>query len=449
MTQRPSQRRDRLILWWWQTFQLSSEDGDDDGKGADAVTRRDNQERGGGQNLSLRQSLQTLPRSLWVLSVGSFVNRFGAFVYPFLVLYLTRAGYSAAQAGAAVTTYGAGSIASSALGGVLADRIGPRTTIVVSMGTSAATMLALSQAHGLAMLTLLAGLAGLTGDLYRPAGKALVAALAPIPYRVAAYALSRFAVNLGVAAGPILAGVLANRAFGLLFLGDAMTSLAFGVLALVALPRGVPYRTTAEPSEAGQRGILRDRAFLRLLIASALVGFVYFQAYSTFALQVRANGSSAAVYGALLSLNGLLIIAFELPLTTLTQRLPVRPTIATGLLLIGLGFSVNAIAHTVPLLGLSVLLWTIGEMVHSPVLSAYVAALAPPRLIGRYQGLYGLAWGSGLLLAPTVGTSLFSWRPPVLWLLCGALGIVAATLVLIKEPNALTTLPQSVPETDD
>lgn len=413
------------------------------------VTRWDNQERGGGQNLSLRQSLQILPRSLWVLSVGSFVNRFGTFVYPFLALYLTRVGYTATQAGVAITIYGIGSIASSALGGVLADRVGPRTTITISMGASAATMLVLSQVHGLVMLTLLAGLAGLTGDLYRPAGKALVAALAPVPHRVAAYALSRFAVNLGVAAGPLLAGLLANRAFGLLFLGDAMTSLAFGVLALVALPRGVPYRTATESSEAGRRGILRDRAFLRLLIACLLVGFVYFQAYSTFALQVRASGLSAAVYGALLSFNGLLIIAFELPLTSFTQRLPVRPTIATGLLLIGLGFSVNAIAHTVPLLGLSVLLWTIGEMVHSPVLSAYVAALAPPHLVGRYQGLYGLAWGSGLFLAPAVGTALFSWRPPALWLLCGALGTIAATLVLVREPNVRTTPLSPLPETSD
>lgn len=397
------------------------------------MSHRSNRERGGGRNQSLLQSLQTLPRSLWVLYLGAFVNRFGTFVYPFLALYLTRGGYSAAQAGIVVTAYGIGSIASSTLGGILADSVGPRATIVASMGASAATMLALSQARGLTALTLLAGLAGVTGDLYRPAGKALIAALAPAPHRVAAYALSRFAVNLGVAVGPVFAGILANQAFGLLFIGDAVTSLAFGVLALVALPRRTSHSIEPKSAEAGRRGILRDRAFLRLLAACILIGFVYFQAYSTFALQVRASGLSAAVYGALLSLNGLLIIMLELPLTTITQRLPVRPTIATGLLLIGLGFSVNAIARTVPLLGLSVLLWTVGEMVHSPILSAYIAALAPSRLIGRYQGLYGLAWGSGLLLAPAVGIALFSWRPSVLWLLCGVLGIIAAALVLIRE----------------
>lgn len=143
-----------------------------------------------------------------------------------------------------------------------------------------------------------------------------------------------------------------------------------------------------------------------------MVGFVYFQAYSTFALQVRADGLSAAAYGALLSLNGLLIATLELPLTTLTQRLPVRPTIAAGLLLIGVGFTVNAITRGVPLLGLSVVLWTIGEMVHSPVIAAHIATLAPPRLAGRYQGLFGRS-------------------PLALWPLCGALGVIAAALTLI------------------
>ncbi len=64
---------------------------------------------------------------------------------------------------------------------------------------------------------------------------------------------------------------------------------------------------------------------------------VYFQTFPTFALHVQASGLSPAVYGALLSLNGAVIIVLELPLATFTRRLPVRPTIATGLLLIGIG----------------------------------------------------------------------------------------------------------------
>ncbi|MFO1512401.1 MAG: hypothetical protein U1F83_05725 [Verrucomicrobiota bacterium] len=38
---------------------------------------------------TLFASLRTLPRAAWVLFAGSFINRFGGFVVPFLTLYLT------------------------------------------------------------------------------------------------------------------------------------------------------------------------------------------------------------------------------------------------------------------------------------------------------------------------------------------------------------------------
>jgi hypothetical protein len=41
-----------------------------------------------------------MPPAAWVLFGGSFVNRFGSFVLVFLVIWLTEAGYSPAEAGA-------------------------------------------------------------------------------------------------------------------------------------------------------------------------------------------------------------------------------------------------------------------------------------------------------------------------------------------------------------
>src|SRR5439155_2885626 len=96
---------------------------------------------------NLRQNLRALPPAAWILFGGTFVNRFGTFVMPFLVLYLTRSGYSIAQAGLAGGAYGGGHMIASMLGGHLADRIGRRNTIALSMFASAAAMLALSQAR--------------------------------------------------------------------------------------------------------------------------------------------------------------------------------------------------------------------------------------------------------------------------------------------------------------
>ena len=43
---------------------------------------------------TLLASLRALPRPVWILFFGTFLNKFGTFVVPFLTLYLTREGYS-------------------------------------------------------------------------------------------------------------------------------------------------------------------------------------------------------------------------------------------------------------------------------------------------------------------------------------------------------------------
>ena len=55
-------------------------------------------------------------------------------------------------------------------------------------------------------------------------------------------------------------------------------------------------------------------------------------------------------------------------------------------------FSLTGIARTVPLLAATVVIWTMGEIVSSPVVVAYVAQLAPERYRGRYMGLLTVTW---------------------------------------------------------
>ena len=208
---------------------------------------------------TLRAGIRSLPGPVWILCAGSFVNRFGSFVAVFLILYLREKGYSIAEAGFIVSLYGAGNVVAAAVGGLVADRLGRRNAIAISMFSSAATLLALSQADEIVLIGALTVLAGLTGEMYRPASAALLADLVPAGQRLPAFALNRLAINLGFAAGPATAGLLADYSFTYLFVGDALTSLVFGALALAALPEGVRTRRGEERRGEGSDDRPRPR----------------------------------------------------------------------------------------------------------------------------------------------------------------------------------------------
>src|SRR5690242_3080673 len=132
----------------------------------------------------------------------------------------------------------------------------------------------------------------------------------------------------------------------------------------------------------------------------------------------------------MLSLNGVLIICFELFITNLTQRFPARPVIALGYFLGGLGYALTGLARTVPALAATAVIWTLGEMVSSPMAGAYVSRIAPENVRGRYMGMMVSMWSIAMFIGPMAGTLIFQRNPNVLWLACGALGVISASLLL-------------------
>jgi MFS family permease len=381
----------------------------------------------------LRQRLRALPGPVWVLAGGQFVNKFGAFVIFFLVIYLTRLGYSPAQAGMAAAMYGVGSFIAMFAGGHAADRLGRRATIVLSMASSAVAMLLLSQARGILALTTLAAFAGLASELYRPAASALLIDLTPKGQRVTVFAVYRTAINAGIAAGPAIAGLLAERSFFWIFIGDAATSIAFGAIALVALPAGRPH-PDAIPAGPGILYALRTDAELRrVLVAMFGAVFVLFQITTVLPLHVTALGFSTATFGALASLNGFTVAAIEIPATSITTRLHPRVAMGAGFAVIGLAYGGLGFAGSVAALAFVVLAATAGEVAALPITAAFVGDLAPDHLRGRYQGALGAAAALGVAAAPAVGGALYGWTPVSAFATFAAVGLAAGLVISAPE----------------
>jgi MFS family permease len=381
---------------------------------------------------SLYSDLRSLPRAFWVLVAGTFINRFGSFVYPFLTIFLTKRGLSLGEIGAVIAGYGGGGLVASLAGGWFADRFGRRNTIVAGTLSNAVCVFALYYAHTLPELVLLTLCAGISGGFYHPASNALVADLIPENLRLAAYAVLRQAANAGFAFGTAAGGFLVSHSTFWLFAGDAITTASFGLLALVLLPHGLRATSTQSRWSEAIARIRGDGRFWALYAAQFLCALVFAQFASSYALEVARRdlhiGSllPEQIYGTLIGWNGFMVLLVELPLTRLTQRYNARRAMCLGYALIGVGFAVNALPSGLLGMFLGMTIFTLGETLALPMVSTWVAHLAPEPMRGRYIGALSTSWAGASMVGPWIGLQVYGYNPSVLWFGCAGLGAIAA-----------------------
>ena len=381
---------------------------------------------------SFIHNARQLPRTFWVLAGATFVNRFGLFVWPFLTLFITSQGNTAAQAGIAVSCYSIGALLAAGIGGWLADRLGRNITMALAAFSGGLCMLMLSQASDWHVLSALALLTGLTTESGQSAGNALVQDLVPPEQRVTAFAALRFCINAGWALGPMTAGLMAQHSFFWLFIVDAGTSFIFAFISWRCLPRGRRSEAHLAGWNIAWRSIRVNKPFLAMCAASLLNAWIWRMENTAFPLHFQTCGLPLHWCGYVLALNGLMIITIEPFFAAATIRLPVKFMLSTGYVLMGCSF--------LPFLGFaglgafvaSMVIFTVGEMFAFSRQHAYVASLSPEDMRGRYSGFHSLAWSVGSIFSSTAGLIVYGTSPSAVWITCAVLGTVAAVIIATR-----------------
>lgn len=387
-----------------------------------------------------------LPRAIHVLCVGTFINRAGTFLIPFLTLYLTSSlGLGSAFATQAMGVYGFGGLLASLTGGHLADRIGRRTVMLVSLLGAASILLFFGRltSPGSILAAVLAF--SFLGEMYRPAASAMVADLSTPEQRPVAFSLMYLTINVGMTVSPIVGGLIAQRSYHWLFWGDALTSTTYAAILFVAVRETLPARRTGAPPAGDSAGtatgtthppigavvrrILGHRSFLLFCLATLLVNVTYMQSHTTLPLYMKGLGLTPQQYGLVVSVNAFLVVCLQIPLTTVTGRLPREAMLVVSSLFMAAGFGLTGLATTPLLLAGTVVVWTIGELLQAPYLSTVVADLAPPELRGTYMGVLTLSFASALMVgAPLGGVVLERFGPGALWAASAGIAVAGAAL---------------------
>lgn len=386
-----------------------------------------------------------LPRPFWVLWSGTLVNRLGTMVQPFFAFYLTGTrGLSLAGAGAVLAAFGAGAFFSQLTAGALADRYGRRVTLTGGMLATAVVMLVLAYSTSLPAIVASMFALGLAMEIYRPASSALIADIIPTRDRARAFALLFWAVNLGFTGGVLTGGALAVSSILWLFWIDALSCVAFGLLVWFLVPEShVRPRDGAPAGSFGE--VLGDRVMVAFTAVTLAYAFVYHQSLITLPLAMRGDGLSPAAYGVAMATNGIVVVAIQPLLVNWLGRHDHSRVSAAGILLVGTGFGLTALATSTAGYAGTVVIWSLGEIVVTGVSAAIAADLAPAHLRGRYSGLYGFAFSLSNLISPLLGTWLLGIGGTVLWLTCAGVAATAATVQLRLGPAIRSRTAQPVP----
>ncbi|MFJ5952596.1 MFS transporter [Streptomyces noursei] len=392
-----------------------------------------------------------LPAAYWTLVAGFTICRSGCVVVPFLSLYLVRQQhFSAAEAAQVSAAFGAGWAFGPAIAGWLADRIGRRRTLLVTLTSVTAMYLILPALHALAALTAAALAVGLLFDAPRPAVLAGVADVVPEEARGQAYARLYWASNIGAGVAGAIGTALADRHIIALFYVAAISNLAFAATVLIykigADPRPkAPHHRPNSPA-TGYQALLRDGRFLALTGLTLLYLSSYQQVLFGLPVAMDHDGQKPAAYGIISLINAIGVLAFQPLLQPWIDRRTPLVVCAAGAITLGLGMGGNVAAQQSLIgYGLAAAVWTLGEVLFFSSVMTVVERLAPVDARGRYTGIWASTMGISALIAPLISSAaLDAGGPELMWTMSLALGAVAAAglLALKRRIDTAPTAPE-------
>ncbi|WP_229068972.1 MFS transporter [Actinoplanes sp. DH11] len=358
---------------------------------------------------------------------------------PYLIVLLhSHRGIALALATGVVSLAAITSLLGNPLAGVLIDRFGGRTVMVLGLMIAAAGMLLLAATPGLFAAAAGVAVTGLGWSISIPALATRLAVLTPPDRHQRVYTLQFVMFNIGMAAGAGLGALFLGPRMPVLWLAAALFCLiSIGLVLITGRSATAPVPVEGRTA-GGYREALRDRYLLLLLGAAALlstVGYGLFNAAPS--LLAIAAGDPAAL--SWLSVANCVTIIAGAPIAwRLTARLPARTALLATAGLWALAWAV-CIPEALPIraeLTCAAVLVGAGELLLAGALPTLVNAIAPDDLRGRYNALSSLSLTTGMAVGPllTSATAASGRITPILYGAV-ALAAVAAFLLCYARPG--------------
>lgn len=365
-------------------------------------------------------------------------------VLPFLALYLTdEMDWTLGMASIAGLSFGAGGLVSSIIGGWLIDRYPTFKIMLWSLIVGGICFVCLTWIRGFYPFVIGIFITTTISDILRPAAISAVTQYSTKQNLARGISLLRLAINLGIAVGPAIGGLLiASLGYQYIFIVDGLTCVAAGFLVLYLFRRNLnnmaENKSTSNPVES--KSAYLDHKFIIFLILNLVMLSMFFQILHSIPVFFRdVYHLTEPEIGLFFMMNGLFIFFIEMPIIFAFEKrnLSYKPLIL-GTVLIALSFIFLQVDFGNVWISIILfnLIISIGEVISFPFISTISILRAGDGNKGSYIGIMGTSFSLAFMLAP-----LF-FLPFVdnlgynnIWTICIVVCLLMAVGLIILKPH--------------
>lgn len=386
-----------------------------------------------------------LPFSIYILFIVKIINALGAFVGPFLTMFLSnKIGLSSEVIGVFIMLNSISTIPGSLAGGKLSDIIGRKNILVIFQGLAALSYIPCAFLGKSILIPYLLILSSFFNSVAQPAYGAMIADLSTVKNRKEAYSLLYLGNNLGFSIGPMIAGFLYSHYFKMLFIGNSIAVFTSISIIYIFVRETKPKKEDEEhiinENEKVEEGSLISALVKRpLLLSFAFISVIYSFVYAQYPFciplqvgEIFKGDSSSLIYGKIMATNGFTVIVFTTIITRLTRKLSSIQNVAIAGIFYGVGFGMMYFISSFYMFILATVIWTIGEIFQSTNSGVYIADHTPMSHRGRFNAVIPLITGTGFAVGPAImGMYIKNRRVIDAWPIAFVLAIVAAALFYV------------------
>jgi predicted MFS family arabinose efflux permease len=198
-----------------------------------------------------------------------------------------------------------------------------------------------------------------------------------------------------------------------------------------------PSMKTPVSSAARGRSPWRDWPFLLLMLIFLVWSAVFIQVLTTFPLYMRnVYGLAENRIGQLFAVNTVLIVLLEMILMEKIRKYPLARMINLSFILLGVGLGLMPLGRGFAFAGLTVAIWTFGEMLSMPLVTALIAGRADDTTRGRYMGMFSFSFSLAFIISPAAGTAIYGrFGGDAVWVVCAAVCLLLAAAFSALRPR--------------